>query len=587
MGLFGPPNVEKMEAKKDIKGLINALGYQKDNDVRQAAAAALVRIGATAVEPLSASLKHEYGDVRRAAAKALGEIGDPRAVEPLLAAVKAGTTDSMRDGSSLAVEALAKIGTPAIDIMVAALRDVEWKVRRAAVLALSEIGDPRAIQPLIATLMDKDDDVRRAVAGALVKAGEPAVRPLIVVLEDLNVDARRSAVEALGEIGDPQAVRPLVAVLNDEDQQVRQAAADALVKVGKPAVQPLIAVLEDLNVDVRRAAAESLGEIGDPQAVRPLVAALNDEDQQVRKAAANALVKVGEQSVDLLTSALQDPEGNVRNVAAGILEQLGWKPDCGESGAWYWVIKRDCKQASKLGLVAVTPLLFALHDEDKDVRMAAAEALGRLGWQPDQGSNGAAYWISQGQWERCIKIGEPAIEPLTVALKDESKDRRQAAAALGQIGDASALKPLIAALKDFPGDLRSAAAEALGLIGDTRAVQPLIDALKDNDIEVRLAVAKALGLIGDARAVAPLIPLLESSSSDMRESAAEALVALYQSGRLDEKHQRLIIAERSAITSKRVNESGHYDISRPGASSDCHVDDHSHQDTGIGVDFPV
>ena len=37
MNLFGPPNVLKLAAKKNVKGLIKALGYQK-RDVRIAAA---------------------------------------------------------------------------------------------------------------------------------------------------------------------------------------------------------------------------------------------------------------------------------------------------------------------------------------------------------------------------------------------------------------------------------------------------------------------------------------------------------------------------------------------------------------------
>ncbi len=41
MGLFGPPNVEKMKAKRDVKGLIQALGYQKGSNVRRGAAVAL------------------------------------------------------------------------------------------------------------------------------------------------------------------------------------------------------------------------------------------------------------------------------------------------------------------------------------------------------------------------------------------------------------------------------------------------------------------------------------------------------------------------------------------------------------------
>jgi hypothetical protein len=48
MPIFGPPNVEKMEANRDIKGLIKALGYKKDPNVRKAATLALVKIGKAA-----------------------------------------------------------------------------------------------------------------------------------------------------------------------------------------------------------------------------------------------------------------------------------------------------------------------------------------------------------------------------------------------------------------------------------------------------------------------------------------------------------------------------------------------------------
>ena len=52
MWLFGPPNVEKMKAKRDVKGLIKALHYENDGNVRSAAAMALIAIGAPAVGPL-------------------------------------------------------------------------------------------------------------------------------------------------------------------------------------------------------------------------------------------------------------------------------------------------------------------------------------------------------------------------------------------------------------------------------------------------------------------------------------------------------------------------------------------------------
>jgi hypothetical protein len=107
MPLFGPPNVEKLEAKGNVKGLIKALGYEKDADVREAAALALGQVGdAHAMEPLIAVLKDSTGSERWAAASALGEIGDARAVESLI------NTLGDKDGEvrRAAADALDKLG---------------------------------------------------------------------------------------------------------------------------------------------------------------------------------------------------------------------------------------------------------------------------------------------------------------------------------------------------------------------------------------------------------------------------------------------------------------------------------------------
>ena len=106
MPLFGPPNVEKLKAKRDVKGLIKALGYQKDGHVRNAAAGVLGQIGDTrAVEPLIAALKDESWGVRHYAAEALGQIGDTRAVELLIAALK-DRDSNVREAAAGALEAL-------------------------------------------------------------------------------------------------------------------------------------------------------------------------------------------------------------------------------------------------------------------------------------------------------------------------------------------------------------------------------------------------------------------------------------------------------------------------------------------------
>jgi len=91
MGLFDglfKPDVEKLERKKDLEGLIDALKYQKDDRVCTKAARALCRIGdPRSIDPLIAALKDSHSLVRYEAAYVLGIMGDPRAVEPLITAL--------------------------------------------------------------------------------------------------------------------------------------------------------------------------------------------------------------------------------------------------------------------------------------------------------------------------------------------------------------------------------------------------------------------------------------------------------------------------------------------------------------------
>jgi hypothetical protein len=66
---FGTPNVEKMSEKRDVDGLIKALRYKKDWQVREKAAGALGRIGKPAVEPLISALNdHDWGIREKAGA---------------------------------------------------------------------------------------------------------------------------------------------------------------------------------------------------------------------------------------------------------------------------------------------------------------------------------------------------------------------------------------------------------------------------------------------------------------------------------------------------------------------------------------
>ncbi len=205
------------------------------------------------------ALQDEDHWTRETAVKALCQLNDPRAVEPLFQTLK----------------------------------DDDEGVRWAAATALGHFRDARAVGPLIQALKDRDWYVRRAVIQALVNIGVLAVEPLLHVLEKSNADVRRLAAEILAKINDSRAVVPIISNLQDKDHSVRQAAAEALgvLKISQ-AIDPLLLALKDESERVRRAAVRALGKLGDPRVVGSLLRVLNDNDRRVRLIAMLVLDKL-------------------------------------------------------------------------------------------------------------------------------------------------------------------------------------------------------------------------------------------------------------------------------------------------------
>ena len=191
------------------------------------------------------------------------------------------------------VEITTKIGKPAVNPLIADLKDKDPLVRSQAVQALGVIGDPRAVEPLIRVLNDKDPLIQRQAIKALGRIQDRrAVGPLIIVLIDSDREpyVRMSAAEVLGRIGDDSAVDSLIAALHDDHWEVRAHAAEALGMIKDPrAVEPLIAALKDQDATVRGNAVDGLAKIRDPRAIEPLAGALTDKSRTVRKKAARAL----------------------------------------------------------------------------------------------------------------------------------------------------------------------------------------------------------------------------------------------------------------------------------------------------------
>lgn len=73
MGIFGPPNIEKLKSNGNIERLIKALGY-KDENIREAAINALAGMGEVAISPLIQALNDSQ--IQSSVSKTLGKIGE-------------------------------------------------------------------------------------------------------------------------------------------------------------------------------------------------------------------------------------------------------------------------------------------------------------------------------------------------------------------------------------------------------------------------------------------------------------------------------------------------------------------------------
>lgn len=214
------------------------------------------------VKSLRKRLSDDRPYIRWRAASALGQIKDIHAIRALITVFK----DRNLNVRIKAAEELLKIGKPAAEPLIAALKGENPYVREFAAYTLGEIRDRRAVEPLIITLNDK------------------------------NINVREAGTRALGQIRDPRAIMSLIAELNDKDINIRKYATESLARIRTPAIDPLILVLNDENSYVRQNAAVTLGLIRNPRAIGPLNVALKDKDRRVRNSAAEALERINRRS---------------------------------------------------------------------------------------------------------------------------------------------------------------------------------------------------------------------------------------------------------------------------------------------------
>ena len=185
-----------MSKRTELARILDDL-HSPDDATHRKAFDDLLTLGPDSVPMLINRLPEMEGRARLSMVKALGELGDPRAVGTLLELMQGRDRAEYVFVASLAAKSLSQIasggdagGEQAIAALIEAMTDSAYGARRMGALVLGNIRNPVAVPALTAALADDDREVRALAARALGNIGADgdaanrAVAALIVRLRD-------------------------------------------------------------------------------------------------------------------------------------------------------------------------------------------------------------------------------------------------------------------------------------------------------------------------------------------------------------------------------------------------------------------
>ena len=521
-------------------GLINSLGERRD---------------AASVKLIAAQLNDPT--VGPAAAKALGQIASPSAVDALWFALKgnrfagealidaANNLAASKTGGASAVSAAKAIyqrlyaanvpnqirGAALMRLTMAdsvgverlladALTGNDSKLRNAAVTAVTEYwyifdSSNRRSEKIVALLPRVTPAIRARLLGALNASAE---KDVMAAVADPDESVRRAAIETLGRVGSGASVPVLLAAATDEVNPGKSTAVVALAKIkGTGAADAIRQAAGSGSAKARAAAIGALAARRDTGALPSLLQYAADSDAAVRKAAFVALGKLGTDSeldpLARMTVSGKSPE------AATALEALA---------------SRSTDKAS------TAKKLLAAAGADEQAQAAILQALSVLG-------------------------GEDALTAVTKLTGSADKQvREDAIRALGEWSDFAAVKPLqaIAGNKDTPLNLYALAMQGIARLVKSSESEPapnrvdaavaaLESARRDDEKKM---VLSALGAVPHVKAAGAIKPLL--ADPNLKKEAGAAAMALAESlRRTDRKTARdLAQAVKDANISDSLNQ---------------------------------
>ena len=464
-----------------------------------------------AVPALIEALYESDQSISLAATESLGQIGDARAIEPLLEVSRRSDAALMKSmGADVADKPLQSDSQNESE----EVNDVNpYKFKEMVVFKIDQLpveyfqadGTPLPRKELVVRgLKDNSQQMRQMAAKAAIGLdSEDVVESLIEALANpFEVESVRfMAAEALGGMQNEKSVDSLLLALKDENVAVRYSAAAALSgRKDEVIVRALIDATRDHDKFVRASVAYALGTTGDPQALMALLRCAADENDVVRFSAAKA---VSAFQVDSVFAGLDSLDGlSEREKALVRVEVLGHLKDARAVTALRAMLRSPDSEISykaSLSLMGqenpdlLEELIEASKRLDEELFVLARQNLSSFASEtagkPDLSSENPATAKPLAE----VKNLPPNLEKLRKSLLDQSPNIRGSAAnTLGDFQTREAMQLLAAAAKDSNEYVRSSAVNSLGRVALPEAFELVTRYEKDSSEEVRYAVVKAL-----------------------------------------------------------------------------------------------
>lgn len=267
----------------------------------------------------------------------------------------------------------------------------------------------------------------------------------------------------------------------------------------------------------------------DPGEAAGVVGVLQQVTSERRRLIVRRLTELAEDNVDLnfdplFRRCIHDEDGEVRAMA--IL------------GLW------ECEERS-----LIEPLVRLLkHDPDEQVRIAAAQSLGRFALlaelgkllkrdsrkieeallQTIEGDPDTSSEIRRRAVEAIAPINKPGVREIIRETYQSADEKLRASAlyAMGRNGDPDWIPYILEGMESPSPEPRYEAAVAAGQLGDESLVSPLVHLVDDPEAQVQAAAVAALSTVGGAAAIRALRQLLSASEDRLRELAQDALESM-------------------------------------------------------------